>query len=94
MATLFLGLRFLVMFVVLFVVMFAVVRLVQAILGAGQPKKQVRNFKTRFDPVKKKYYIVNELPTRDDEITNWLGRRILYANQAEADFIVQKLNVK
>lgn len=93
MATLLLGIRFVVMFMVMFAVMYVVVRVALALFTDEKPKKRpVRNYKVRFDAYKKKYYITNEMATRDVDVTNWLGKRVLYKNRPEADFIVQKLN--
>lgn len=61
--------------------------------GKSKPsKKNVRNYVVRFDPVKEKYYIANELETHDEDVTNWLGNRVFYADKVKAEFIVQKLN--
>lgn len=92
MATLFLGIRFLAMFVALFAVLYVCVKVGSLVFGTNETKKPVRNYKTRFDPVKKKYYIYNSLPTKDEEVTNFFGNRVLYKSKAEAEFVVQKLN--
>lgn len=55
-------------------------------------KKNVRNYKVRFDAVAEKYYIVNELDTYDEPITNWLGKRVMYSDKPKATFIAEKLN--
>lgn len=55
-------------------------------------KKNVRNFKVRFDAAAEKYYIVNELPTYDEPVTNWFGIRVKYKDKLKAEFVKDKLN--
>ena len=54
--------------------------------------KNVRNFKVRFDAAREKYYIVNELETHDEPVTNWFGLRVMYKDQPKAEFVSEKLN--
>lgn len=60
--------------------------------GRHTEKRNIRNYKVRFDAVAEKYYIVNELATHDEPVENWFGRRVMYKDKPKAEFIVQKLN--
>lgn len=81
------------MFIVVLMVVFGIVVAVLNILfGKSTPTRNVRNFKVRFDPVTEKYYIVNQLATHDEPVTNCFGRRIFYVDKPKAEFIVQKMN--
>lgn len=54
--------------------------------------KNVRNFKVRFDAAKEKYYIVNQLETYDEPVTNCFGFRVFYKDKPKAEFVAEKLN--
>jgi hypothetical protein len=55
-------------------------------------KKNVQNHKVRFDAAKEQYFIVNELDTYDEPVTNAFGFRVMYKDKVKADFVCQKLN--
>ncbi|AMM43676.1 hypothetical protein FDG95_gp111 [Pectobacterium phage vB_PcaM_CBB] len=55
-------------------------------------RKNVRNFKVRFDAAKEKYYIVNQLETHDEPVTNSFGFRVMYKDKPKAEFVAEKYN--
>lgn len=55
-------------------------------------KKNVQNHKVRFDAAQEKYFIVNEMDTYDEPVTNAFGFRVMYKDKVKADFVCQKLN--
>ncbi len=56
------------------------------------PRKNIRNYKVRFDAAKEKYYLVNQLETHDEPVTNWFGFRVMYKDKLKAEFVLEKLN--
>lgn len=84
--------------VLLIFLAFAVVILaliIAHVFNNSQPssrRKNVRNFKVRFDAAKEKYYIVNQLETHDEPVTNSLGFRVMYKDKPKAEFVAQKYN--
>lgn len=55
-------------------------------------RKNIRNFKVRFDAAKEKYYIVNQLETHDEPVTNSFGFRVMYKDKPKAEFVADKYN--
>lgn len=55
-------------------------------------RKNIRNYKVRFDAAKEKYYIVNELDTHDEPVTNSFGFRVMYKDRPKAEFVAEKYN--
>lgn len=55
-------------------------------------RKNVQNYKVRFDAAKEQYYIVNQLETYDEPVTNCFGFRVMYKDKPKAEFVVDKLN--
>ncbi|AFC21558.1 hypothetical protein GAP32_110 [Cronobacter phage vB_CsaM_GAP32] len=60
--------------------------------GNSAPRKNIRNYKVRFDAAKEKYYIVNQLDTHDEPVTNSLGFRVMYKDKPKAEFVAEKYN--
>ena len=58
----------------------------------GKSKRPITNYKVRFEPANNKYYIVNELPTKDVPVTGFFGFKVYYKDQVTADFVKQKMN--
>lgn len=56
------------------------------------PKKNVRNYVVRFDPVKEQYYITNALDTHDEDVLTFFGNRVYYKDRPKAEFVVEKMN--
>lgn len=56
------------------------------------PRKNIRNYKVRFDAAKEKYYLVNQLETHDEPVTNSLGFRVMYKDKLKAEFVAEKYN--
>lgn len=79
-----------VFFILIAGAIFALLQIIYKELSSD--KNNVRNYKVRFDPVHEKYYITNELPTHDEDVTNFFGKRILYNDKVKATYIVEKLN--
>ena len=59
---------------------------------SSKVKRNVRNYKVRFDAAKEKYYLVNELETHDEPVTNSLGFRVMYKDKPKAEFVAEKYN--
>ena len=81
--------------VILFLVVlliFFIGAVLYAVTREQTPKKNVRNFKVRFDAANEKYYIVNELDTYDEPVTNFIGKRVMYKEKPKAEFVCEKLN--
>lgn len=55
-------------------------------------KKNIQNHKVRFDAAKEQYFIVNELETYDEPVTNCFGFRVMYKEKPKAEFVCEKLN--
>lgn len=55
-------------------------------------KKNTQNYKVRFDAANEKYYIVNEMETYDEPVTNYFGIRVMYKDKPKAEFVCEKLN--
>lgn len=54
-----------------------------------------RNFKVRFDSIKEKYYITNELPSgKDQDVVGFFGFRKYYTDKFKVELIVEKLNAE
>lgn len=87
-------------FFVIFIMLSTLVGVVSALLYAvanandNRPKKKrnVRNYKVRFDAAKEKYYLVNELETHDEPVTNSFGFRVMYKDKPKAEFVAEKYN--
>lgn len=74
------------------VLVFTLFFIFHALLTADVPKKNVRNYKVRFDAASEKYYIVNELETHDEPVTGRFGSRVMYKEKLKAEHVTQKYN--
>lgn len=87
------------MFAVFGVFLLVVILLVCTVMFIGglfstekKSKRPVKNYKVHFEPANNKYFIVNELPTKDVPVTGFFGFKVYYKDQVTADFVKQKLN--
>lgn len=84
-------------FIILLMILLAIAFITAVLYSVAKDKKPVvkkniQNFKVRFDAAKEQYYIVNEMETYDEPVTNCFGFRVMYKDLVKADFVCQKLN--
>lgn len=76
----------------------AFVYFIASLMGYSKPTSTPvakRNFKVRFDSIKEKYYITNELPNgKDQDVVGFFGFRKYYDDKFKIELIVEKLNEK
>lgn len=83
--------------IILVMLILAVVFIATVLTTLSKPKStvvktNVQNHKVRFDAAKEKYFIVNEMETYDEPVTNCFGFRVMYKDKPKAEFVCDKLN--
>ena len=83
--------------IILIMIILAIVFIAAVLYNIGKDqspkvKKNIQNYKVRFDAAKEQYFIVNQLETYDEPVTNCLGFRVMYKDKLKAEFVCEKLN--